>query len=117
MNINAMKNGEWIMSNKDMSDLISGTPKLVNTDENGEKLAWYEKDLTSAENALVDDILTTQQGINELAAPFEQAKIIVNAMMDKQQLQGLLLDKLRVTAPGTPIREASAKAKLVKTEK
>ena len=41
------------MSNKDMSDLISGKPKLVNTDEKGEKLAWYEKDLTSAENALV----------------------------------------------------------------
>ena len=92
-------------------------PCLTRSEEDGSKIEWYERDLNEDALVVVEKILKSIAERNEINAKFEQAKIIVQSVVNMEDLQVMLLDKLVSLAPGKKIINGQGTMEVTKNVK
>lgn len=92
-------------------------PCLTRSEEDGSKIEWYERDLNEDALVVVEKILKSIAERNEINAKFEQAKIIVQSVVNMEDLQVMLLDKLVSLAPGKRIINGQGTMEVTKNVK
>tara|TARA_B100001113_G_scaffold352209_1_gene353039 strand:- start:741 stop:1082 length:342 start_codon:yes stop_codon:yes gene_type:complete len=92
-------------------------PCLTRSEEDGSKIEWYERDLSDEALIVVEKILKSIAERNEINAKFEQAKIIVQSVVNMDELQVMLLDKLVSLSPGKKIITGQGEMQMTKNVK
>lgn len=87
-------------------------PALRDTQEDGTKIEWYERDLSEEALSVVGEVVDSVNQLQQYVQSYQTAKTTVDLVHTLQANQKLLMDQLYKLNPGKRVIEASAEAKI-----
>lgn len=87
-------------------------PALRDTQEDGTKIEWYERDLNAEALEVVGQVVDSINQLQQYSQSYPTAKTTVDLVHTLQANQKLLMDQLYKLNPGKRVIEASAEGKV-----